>query len=357
MNAPTDKLRQDRAGWLTRDRVRSLAFALLAALFAWLGWLLVEPLAAPIAWALAFAVIAHPLHAWLARRLKFKSLVAGLVTVLVAVMLVVPATLAGRQVAREAVVAATMVQNATRDGRWHDIVERNPLAAKAFAWLDATIDLREQLGKLSEHVPNAVQAVMSGSLRFLIGAGVALFLLFFFLRDRLPMLAALRGLLPLSTTEAGQVFARVGDTIYAIFYGTLAVCLVQGALGALAFWWLGLPAPILWGSAMAVMAIVPLVGTAAIWGPAAVYLLLQGSPGSALLLAIWGFLVIGLVDNLLKPAIVQNRLRVHVVPVFIAILGGLFAFGPEGVIIGPVVLAVALALLDIWRRRVALEPA
>jgi predicted PurR-regulated permease PerM len=104
---------------------------------------------------------------------------------------------------------------------------------------------------------------------------------------------------------------------------------------------------------MAVMAIVPVVGTAAIWGPAAIYLFLQGSPGSALLLAAWGFIVIGLIDNLLKPAIVQNRLRVHVVPVFISILGGLFAFGAEGVIIGPVVLAIALALIDIWRRRVA----
>lgn len=357
MNAPADGPAGNRADGLTRDRVRSLAFAALALLFAWLAWLLVAPLAAPIAWALALAVVAHPLHAWLVRRLKLKSLAAGLVTVLVAVTLVVPATLAGRQVAREAVGAATVVQEATKDGRWHEIVDRSPLASKAFAWLDASVDLREQLGKLSEHVPKAVQAVMSGSLRFLIGAGVALFLLFFFLRDRVPMLNALRGLLPLSTTEAGQVFTRVGDTIHAIFYGTLAVCLVQGALGALAFWWLGLPAPLLWGSAMAVMAIVPLVGTAAIWGPAAIYLFLQGSPGSALLLAAWGFLVIGLIDNLLKPAIVQNRLRVHVVPVFVSILGGLFAFGAEGVIIGPVVLAIALALIDIWRRRVALEPA
>jgi predicted PurR-regulated permease PerM len=166
-------------GWLTRGRVRSLAFAALAALFAYLAWLLVAPLAAPIAWALALAVIAHPLQAWLVRRLKFKSLAAGLVTALVAVTLVAPATLAGRQIAQEAVAAAKVVQDATRDGRWHDIVDRSPFVATAFAWIDATIDLRAQLGKLSERVPGAVQAFMSGSLRFLIGAGVALFLLFF----------------------------------------------------------------------------------------------------------------------------------------------------------------------------------
>ena len=99
------------------------------------------------------------------------------------------------------------------------------------------------------------------------------------------------------------------------------------------------------------MSIVPVVGTAIIWGPAAVYLLLQGSPGNALILAAWGFLVIGLIDNLLKPAIVKGRMHVHIVPVFIAILGGLAAFGVSGVIIGPVVLAVALALIDIRRAR------
>jgi predicted PurR-regulated permease PerM len=202
-----------------------------------------------------------------------------------------------------------------------------------------------------------VQAIMSGSFKFAMGVGVALFLLFFFLRDREPMLAAIRGLLPLSQAEASQVFRQVDDTIYAILYGTLAVCVVQGALGALAFWWLGLHAPLLWGSAMAVMAIVPMVGTAIVWGPAALYLLLQGSPDKALLLAAWGFLVIGLIDNVLKPAIVKDRMHVHVVPAFVAILGGLAAFGATGAIIGPVILAVALALIDIARRRAQALPA
>lgn len=318
---------------------------------------MVEPLVGPITWALALAVVTHPFHAWLVRRLKRKSLAAALATLLVVIAFVVPATLAGRQVAQEAVAAATKVQASVKDGSWRELVERNPRIAVAFAWLSGVVDLQEQLGQLSEHVPKAVQKFVSGSLHFAIGVAVALFLLFFFLRDREQMLSSLRGLLPLSAAEAAQVFRQVDDTVYAIIYGTLAVSLVQGALGALMFWWLGLPAPLLWGSAMAVLAIVPVVGTAIIWGPAAVFLLLEGSPEKALILAAWGFIVIGLIDNLLKPAIVQDRLHVHIVPVFVSILGGLAAFGAAGVIIGPVILAIALALIDIWRQRVGSEQA
>ena len=338
-------------GWLSRQQARALVFTVLVAVLAYLCWLIVEPLVAPIAWALALAVVTRPLHAWLLHRLKFKSLAAALATVLVVVMLVVPAALAGRQVLLEAVTAAGKVQRVVKEGGWRAFVERSPRVAAALAWIDATVDVPTQVGKLSEHVPKAAQQVMAGSLQIAVGVGVTLFLLFFFLRDRVQMLDALRSLLPLSERESTQVFRHVDDTIYAILYGTLAVSLVQGALGALAFWWLGLHAPLLWGSAMAVLAVVPLVGTALIWGPAAVYLLLEGNPVDAVLLAAWGFLVIGLVDNLLKPAIVQNRLRAHIVPVFLSILGGLAAFGVAGVIIGPVVLSVALALLEISRQR------
>lgn len=342
-------------GWLTPRRARAFAFGALAAVVAWLCWLLVEPLMAPIAWALALAVVAHPLHDWLLRVLRVRALAAGLATVLVTVTLVVPATLAASRVAEEAVSAATRMRASVQDGRWRSLLERNPRLESAVATVDGAVDLRAQLARLAEHVPRAVQTIMSESLQFAIGVGVALFLLFFFLRDREAMLAALRGLLPLTAAEADRVFRHVDDTIYAIFYGTLAVCLMQGALGALMFWWLGLPAPLLWGSAMAVLSVVPVVGTAIVWGPAAAYLALQGDTDKAMILAAWGFLVIGLVDNLLKPAVVRGRLHVHIVPVFVSILGGLYAFGVAGVILGPVVLAVALALSEIWRERSGLN--
>jgi predicted PurR-regulated permease PerM len=345
--------RHKESGWLTRERGRAIAFLAIAGAVVWLSWLVTEPMVGPITWALALAVLALPLHQWLAGKLKRHNVAAGLTTALVAIMLVVPTTLAVRQIGQEAVGAASKVQASIKDGTWNDRIERNPTFKKAFAWLSGVFDPQEQFKQLSEYVPNAVQKVLVGSVTFAAGVAIALVLLYFFLCDRERMLGGLRALLPLSEPESTHLFRRVADTIHAVLYGTLAVALIQGVLGGLMFWWLGLPAPILWGSAMAVLAIVPIIGTAIIWGPAAIYLLMQGSPEKALILAAWGAIVVGLVDNLLQPAIVKDRLHAPFVPVFIAMIGGLAAFGASGVILGPVLLAVAVSLIDISRERAA----
>jgi predicted PurR-regulated permease PerM len=321
-----------------------------------LCWLVIEPMVAPIAWALALAVVTAPLYAWQLRRFKRPSLAAGLTTLVVAIALVVPATLAGRQVAVEAAAAATNLRSIVKEGSLQAWLDKNPGMAAAVDSMGSIVEPREQLAKLAEYVPAALQKLLSGSLDFGMGVVVALFLLFFFLRDREELLDGLRGMLPLSASESARLFRQVDDAVYVVMYGKLAVCIVQGVLGGLMFWWLGLPAPILWGSAMALAAILPMVGTAIIWGPGALFLLLQGEPGKALILAAWGCFVVGLVDNLMQPAIVKDRLHMHIVPVFLAILGGLFAFGFSGVILGPLILVVAHALIEIWRKRVSSPP-
>jgi predicted PurR-regulated permease PerM len=145
----------------------------------------------------------------------------------------------------------------------------------------------------------------------------------------------------------------VADTIHATIFGTLAVAAVQGALGGLVFWWLGLPAPILWGAVMGLLAIVPVLGAFVVWLSAAIFLASSGQWGKAVFLTLWGTVVVGLIDNLLYPILVGKRLRLHTVPVFFAIVGGLAVFGAAGVILGPVILALTDAILEIWRRRTA----
>ena len=148
-----------------------------------------------------------------------------------------------------------------------------------------------------------------------------------------------------------QLFANVSDTVHATLYGTITVAIVQGALGGLMFWWLGLPAPLLWGVVMGLLAVVPVLGAFVIWIPAAIFLVLEGSGAKALLLTLWGVIVVGGIDNLLYPMLVGKRLRMHTVPAFIAIVGGLIVFGPSGLILGPVIVTVTRLLLHIWRAR------
>ena len=148
-----------------------------------------------------------------------------------------------------------------------------------------------------------------------------------------------------------RMFTRVADTVHATIYGTLIVAAVQGTLGGLMFWWLGLPAPVLWGLVMGVLAVVPVLGAFIVWIPAALFLALDGSWGKALILCLWGGVVVGGIDNVLYPILVGNRLKLHTIPAFIAIVGGLIVFGPSGIILGPVILTVTVVLLEIWRSR------
>jgi len=148
-----------------------------------------------------------------------------------------------------------------------------------------------------------------------------------------------------------RLFGDVSDTVHATLYGTLAVAVVQGTLGGLMFWWLGLPAPLLWGIVMGLLAVVPVLGAFVIWIPAALFLVLEGSEGKALLLTLWGVIVIGGIDNLLYPMWVGRRLKMHTVLTFISVVGGLIVFGPAGLILGPVVFTVTRLLLEIWSRR------
>lgn len=159
--------------------------------------------------------------------------------------------------------------------------------------------------------------------------------------------------LPLSESEFARVADRVVDTIFATVLGTAAVAALQGGLGGAMFWWLGLPAPVLWGVLMGLLAVVPFLGAFVIWAPTAAFLALSGNYSSAIILAVWGTIVVGLVDNIVYPMLVGNKLKMHTVPSFIAVVGGLMLLGAPGVVLGPLIVAVSLTLIEIWRQRAA----
>ena len=139
-----------------------------------------------------------------------------------------------------------------------------------------------------------------------------------------------------------RLFSEVFDTVHATIYGTFVVAAVQGALGGLMFWWLDLPEPLLPGVVMGLLAVVPVLGAFIIWIPAAIFLVLEGSGGKALLLTLWGAVVVGGIDNLLYPMLVGSRLKMHSLTAFVSIVGGLIVLGPSGLILGPVMFMVTL---------------
>jgi predicted PurR-regulated permease PerM len=304
-----------------------------------------------LAWGFAFAVVAQPVYRWIRTRVRKQGLAAGLAVAIVAMAIVLPATFLIWQIASEAGDAAVGLKGYLDSGEWQRLAERFPSIAQIWQSLSTRIDIKEHaqglLGVAEEKIVGWMRSAASGVIQVLI----ALFALFYFFRDRDVILGEIGGFIPLSERETNHLFKRVRDTTHATIFGTVMVSAVQGFLGGLMFWFLGLPAPLIWGAAMGLLAIIPVFGAFVIWLPAAVFLAAQGAWIKALILAVWGSVVVGLIDNLLYPILVGNELRLHTLPVFIAIVGGLIAFGASGVVLGPVILATTLAVFDILKRR------
>lgn len=345
-------------GWFTRDRL--LLLVLLAALVvaARICFQITEPFLPALTWALALAVVSYPLHERVARRVLKPDLAAAVAVTVVALVILGPAIVVGQQMIAQGSEIVEDVRSGGGSAAWRDKLAGNGKLAPLVEWVERHFDIEQELesaaGNLRQRAGRTLRSTIWGITQLL----VCLFALFFFFRDHRQVMNTLRSLVPLSAREVDEVFGRIRAMVQATVYGTVVVSFVQGTLGGLMFWILGLPAPLLWGVAMALFAMIPILGAFVIWAPAALWLLLQGSTGKAIVLAVWGTVVVSLIDNLLYPVLVGREMRLHTLPVFIAIVGGLVVFGASGIVLGPVALAILLALIDILRRRtVAGRPA
>ena len=344
----------DKPATESRPEVRAFGFVALVLLGVALCIYVAFPLLAPLLWAMVLAIVVRPLHRWAEDRIGHASIAAGAATALVAIAVALPVAWVTTELVLEASDVVAKLQSGELNRRWQEALARHPQIAE---WLQAfgrRVDLKALIGEWSGGAATLLRGFLAGSVAVATGWLIMLFILFFFLRDRERMLATVERYLPLAPAEIREVYKATEDTVHATVYGTLGVALVQGALGALMFWWLDLPAPMLWGAVMGVLSVLPVLGAALVWAPVAGALALQGQWGDALILAAFGAIVIGLVDNLIYPLVVKDRIRLHAVPVFIAVIGGLVAFGASGVVLGPLLLAVTDALVKLWRQRMGL---
>jgi predicted PurR-regulated permease PerM len=305
-----------------------------------------------LAWALAFAVVTHPIHRWISSRIRRPDIAAGLSVAIVAVMLILPTILVGWRVGSQAAEGLQKVDELQSSDVWRQKL-RGSRAGSALSWILDNFDVKKELGNITDSIQQRAGRWMRSFVWGVVQIAIALFALFYFFRDKRDVLRVLRSLMPMSDRETDEFFDRIRAMTHATIYGTLVVAAIQGALGGLMFAMLGIPGALVWGVIMGLLAIIPTLGAFVIWAPAAVMLAAQGHVGKALMLAGWGTLVVGLIDNLLYPMLVGKEMRLHTLPVFVAIVGGLFVFGAAGLVLGPVILAATVALVEILRKRTA----
>ncbi len=342
--------------WGSRSHVQILVLIAATALGIYLCYRLAQSFLAAIGWALALAVLFTPLHRWIELRLNRPNLAATVTILVVGLIVVVPATFVGQRLIMESARGAEIIKTKVESGEWRRAIQAQPRLAGVIDWVERKVDLPGTIKDIATWLTATAGSILKGSVVQMIGFCLTFYLLFYFLRDRRAALQSLKSFSPLSGPEMNRLFGRVGDTIHATVYGTLAVSAVQGLLGGLMFWWLGLPVPLLWGVVMGLLAVVPVLGAFVVWIPAALFLALEGNWGKALILTLWGGGVVAGIDNLLYPILVGNRLKMHTVLAFISVVGGLIVFGPSGIILGPVTLTFTLVLLETWRSRTEAEP-
>lgn len=337
----------------TNERFRPFALAGLILLTVGLCVLLSVPFLPALTWSVALAIMAWPLHAWISRRIPQPNLAAGLSSAIVVLLVLIPVLFVTYQLAREAGAASDHMGEGI-GSNMRDRLEAIPGLGGIVDWFNRIgLDVEQEARTWIASYTASATAFLQGSVDVVLQSLVALFILFHLFRDRAQFVRGVRDLLPLSRAESDRVFASVADSVHANLYATVVTSCIDAAGGGLMFWALGLPSPVLWSVVMFVLSLLPVVGAGMVWAPAIAYLVLNGQWLSALLLLGWGLGSWFVVDNIIYVRLAGERMRMHQAPTLVAFLGGLAVFGVSGMILGPAILAVTVALLDVWRRREA----
>jgi len=316
-----------------------------------------QPFLAPVVWATVLAVLIHPLQAPGARLFRSSS-VAAVVNCLVGFLMVgvpffylvssLPSEL------KEAYSGAEAVLNAdpagTADPRlaraWQRLAET--AAKTGYALPMALPDLlRRNASRLISLAPRLI----GEAVEYLFDAVLTFLTLFFFLRDGDRLLHWLRDLVPLGSEQTDEFFGKIRDVVRATVLGNLSVALAQGVIGGLLLWLLGVPTPMLWGVLMGTLSLVPPLGAWLVWVPAGAILIWQGYLARGVILLAGGFFLISVVDNVLRPLIIGQRTQLPTLMIFFSLLGGLQFFGAAGLIVGPVMVALLIGVLEFLRGR------
>ena len=335
---------------------RALLLLLVTVTFA-LGWILL-PFYGTILWASIIALLFAPVFRWLMARLQGRRTLAALLTlIIVLVVVIVPFTLITAALAREAMGVSDRVQSGELDPALYLRRVFDALPGWKMALLDrfglADFDtLQRRLTKAvalaSQFIASRALGVGQDTFEFVADLFITAYIAFFLIRDGDSLMHVVRRAIPLSPEPKRELLGKFATVLRATVKGNLVVAAIQGALGGIAFWFLGVGAAVLCGVLMAFLSLLPAVGAALVWFPVAAYFFIIGAVWKSVALFAYGALVIGLVDNLLRPILVGRDTRMPDFVVMITTLGGMAVFGINGFVLGPTIAAMFIAVWHIY---------
>ncbi|MEW6079968.1 MAG: AI-2E family transporter [Thermodesulfobacteriota bacterium] len=334
-----------------------LVFLIVVALF--FCWQIMKPYIDPVIIALILAALTSPVNTWLLKRFRGKENLAALASCfLLIIVIVVPAVILLSLVIRQGIHSVSAIQHWIAAGNLNRVMD-SPLITRVMAlanqYLPGNILENIDLGSAAMQVSSSAGKWLVSKGGYFIGnislaAGkffIMVFVFFFAVKDRKRIIDYVLHLIPLSTEHEKILANKIKDVARSALLGSLVTALAQGAAGGTAFAICGLPG-FFWGAVMAFASLIPVVGTALVWVPAAGFLLVSGHWGYALFMTLWCVLVVGMIDNLVRPLFMSGGAGMSTVLIFFSILGGISYFGLTGILYGPLVFGITMVLLYIY---------
>lgn len=331
-----------------------LLFLVLA--LGYLSYLILKPFLSSIMWAIVLSIVFYPIYAFILKRLRWKPLASLITLVIILLVILGPFSYLSFVLTQEIVAMMGKIEKGTLDPL-STIIQHpyiNVMLNKILSFFNVSeaqfqkvlIDTISQVGKTSTgFIKSGLGNIASAAIDFIF----MIFSIFFLLEDGPRFVEKLGDYMPFSKKQGEKILTQTKGIVISTIYGGVTVAVIQGVIGGLAFAILKVPSPVLWGVAMFIASFIPLVGTFIIWGPAALYLFLQGQLWKGVILVLIGVFGISAADNVLRPLIIRDKMRMPILAIFFSILGGIKLFGFIGFIMGPLVLALFVSVFEIFR--------
>jgi len=334
---------------MQRFNIRWLALLAITVVAIYLCWLIVYPFIDVIIWSVVLAVVCYPLYQRMQRRFPAPPWLASLLTViLIIVVALIPIMVLAVSAASQVPDGIQMAQDGVNKAK--AFLAGNSRIAQYIHQYVNPDDIGEQLKAVAGPAVQRSLSIAGGVFSVLIKIAFTMFALFYLLRDAPSITRAAINLLPLEEPQTRRVFQRCREVIKASVQGVMVIAAVQGIIGGIMFAAVGLPSSVLWGFVMFITALVPAVGSAIVWVPAMIILAIEGQWWKAGVILVVGGVIVSSIDNVLRPRLVGEKARLHDLVIFFSVLGGLQAFGVAGLFVGPVIVALTLAVIEAFKQ-------
>ena len=326
------------------DGSRYILIVLLIIAFV-LAFLIVKPFIVVILTSAILAYIFYPVHLWFKKKIKNNSISAWAISFLIILLIIIPTVFLFYQVTREAGIGYVRFQQyansgfaSCETGKICDIL-KSP---------HVQYQIKDSIEKITTYISDSAYDFIFSLPKHILNLLIIFFSMFFFLKDGPQMFKGMRKLSMLKTVYEDKIILQLKEVTRSVIYGFFVIAIIEAVIAGFAFWLAGLSSPILWASLVGILAFIPLIGPTIIWIPAVIIQIIFHEPLSALIIIVVG-LIISAIDFFIKPRIIGKRAKVHPVVIFIGLLGGIAFFGLVGIILGPLILALLITFLRMYK--------